>query len=338
MRWQPTASLAALQARAKLNQHIRQFFAERNVLEVETPLLCQAAGTDLNLHPFVAHYQPYPAAPSAARYLQTSPEFAMKRLLAAGSGAIYQLGKAFRNGDSGQKHNPEFTMLEWYRPGFSLAQLMDEVEALVNTALVSTALIGTALMSTALSWPANRPFQRLSYRALFQQHFGFDPHTVSLSNVQAAVLAHITVAASALSSRAVCLDLLYGHVIEPRLIEPVFIYDYPAEQAALARIDTDAQGQHVALRFELVMQGMELANGYDELCDADEQARRFTADTQQRQQQGLPNITPDQRFLAALASGLPACAGVALGVDRLLMLQLGTQDIADVLTFPHASA
>jgi elongation factor P--(R)-beta-lysine ligase len=322
MSWQPTASLAALQARAKLNQHIRQFFAERHVLEVETPLLCQASGTDLNLHPFVAHYVPYPGAQGAARYLQTSPEFAMKRLLAAGSGAIYQLGKAFRNGDSGQKHNPEFTMLEWYRPGFSLVQLMDEVESLVSTALCSSTL----------------PFQRLSYRALFQQRFGFDPHTVSLAELQSVVLAHISLAAAVLNSRTVCLDLLYGHVIEPTLLEPVFIYDYPAAQAALARIDTDAQGQAVALRFELVMQGMELANGYDELCDAQEQARRFAADTQERQHQGLPAITHDQHLLAALAAGLPACAGVALGVDRLLMLQLGTREIADVLTFSHASA
>jgi elongation factor P--(R)-beta-lysine ligase len=322
MQWQPTASLAMQAARAALNARLRRFFAERGVHEVETPLLCHASGTDPNLQPITAVYQDFPQAASQTLYLQTSPEFAMKRLLAAGSGPIFQLCKAFRNGESGGRHNPEFTVLEWYRPGFSLAQLMDEVEALVLSVLPS--------LSTAV--------ERVNYRQLFQQRLAIDPHTVPLAELRALTLQQVPVAASVLNSRAVCLDLLYGHVIEPTLLTPVFIYHYPAEQAALAKVVNDELGQPVALRFELVVQGMELANGYDELLDAAEQARRCAADQQLRQQQQLPLIAADQRLLAALAAGLPACAGVALGVDRLLMLQTGAKHIDDVLTFPLARA
>jgi lysyl-tRNA synthetase class 2 len=274
------------------------------------------------LHPITAAYQSYPHAQSQTLYLQTSPEFAMKRLLAAGSGAIFQLCKAFRNGESGGRHNPEFTMLEWYRPGFSLAQLMEEVEALVQSVLPNTV----------------SAVQRLSYRQLFQQALNIDPHTLALGQLQKLTLERVPVSPADAASRAVCLDLLYGHVIEPTLHAPVFVYHYPAEQAALARVVNDEQGQPVALRFELVMQGMELANGYDELIDAAEQARRFTADRQLRQQQQLPSIAADERLLAALTAGIPACAGVALGVDRLLMLQTGAKHIDEVLTFPLACA
>ncbi len=315
--WQPTASKAMLAARAAVNAQIRSFFAARGVLEVDTPLLCHASGTDPNLHPVTAGYQSHPQAHPQTLYLQTSPEFAMKRLLAAGSGAIFQLCKAFRNGESGSRHNPEFTMLEWYRPGFTLTQLMDEVEALVKSVL-----------------PPGSAVQRLSYRQLFQQALAIDPHTLPLVQLQALTLQRVPVSPTVLGSRAACLDLLYGHVIEPTLQAPVFIYHYPAAQAALARVVNDELGQPVALRFELVMQGMELANGYDELVDAAEQARRFAADQQARQQQQLPAIAIDQRLLAALQAGMPACAGVALGVDRLLMLQTGAIHIDDVLAFP----
>jgi lysyl-tRNA synthetase class 2 len=318
MQWQPTASTALLAARAALNSQIRSFFASRGVLEVETPLLSHTSGTDPNLHPITAAYRPYPQAAAQTLYLQTSPEFAMKRLLAAGSGPIYQLCKAFRDGESGGRHNPEFTMLEWYRPGFTLAQLMDEVEALVRFAL-----------------PSAPPMQRVSYRALFQQAFTIDPHSVAFDVLKALTLQHVSVDATALTSRASCLDLLYGHAIEPTLLEPVFVYHYPADQAALARVTTDEQGQLVALRFELVMGGMELANGYDELCDAVEQAKRFAADRAQRQQQQLPDIAADTRLIDAMQHGLPDCAGVALGVDRLLMLQTGATHIEDVVAFPH---
>lgn len=317
--WQPTATVSTLAARAALNRRIRSFFAARGVLEVETPQLCHHSGTDIHLHPVTAAYQPYPQAASQTLYLQTSPEFAMKRLLAAGSGAIYQLCKAFRNGERGERHNPEFTMLEWYRPGFSLEQLMDEVEALV-------------LDSLQLS--TEPPIRRLSYQQLFVEGLGIDPHRIGMEELTALTIAKVGVQATMLDSRATCLDLLYGHLLEPALIEPVFIYHYPAEQAALARVVNDESGQGVALRFELVMRGMEIANGYDELCDAAEQARRFDTDRASRQRQQLPDIAADQRLLDAMAHGLPVCAGVALGVDRLLMLKTGAHSIDDVLTFP----
>lgn len=319
IRWQPATSPDLLVARARLNRTIRAFFDARGVCEVETPLLSHTIGTDPNLHPVTATYQAHPQAPAATLYLQTSPEFAMKRLLAAGSGPIYQLCKAVRNGEQGAKHNPEFTMLEWYRPGFTLAQLMDEVEALAVAALGPLSC------------------ERVTYRNLFQRHLGIDPHTATLEQLHALVQRHIALH-KAEQHRDTLLELLYGHVIEPALQKPTFIYDYPASQAALARLAIDAQGQQVALRFELVINGMEIANGYDELSDAAEQQRRFSADLALRKQRGLPEYPADQRLLAALQHGFPACAGVALGVDRLLMLQTGARRIDDVLTFPHDRA
>lgn len=317
--WQSTASPARLQARARLNRTIRTFFEGRGVLEVETPLLSHAIGTDPNLHPVTASYQAHPHAISETLYLQTSPEFAMKRLLAAGSGPIYQLCKAIRNGESGASHNPEFTMLEWYRPGFSLLQLMDEVEALV------VAVLGTQSCA------------RLSYRDVFLRYLSVDPHTATSAELADLTRRHIELH-KAESHRDTLLELLYCQVIEPELQEPVFIFDYPASQAALARISLDTKGQQVAQRFELVMNGMEIANGYDELADPAEQQRRFTADQALRRQRGLPVYPADERLLAALTHGLPACAGVALGVDRLLMLQTGARNIAEVLAFPHGMA
>lgn len=317
--WQPAASLQMLQARARLNQQIRAFFHDRQVLEVETPLLCHAIGTDPNLVPIAALYQSSPGALEQTLYLQTSPEFAMKRLLASGSGPIFQLCKAFRNGELGARHNPEFSMLEWYRPGFSLAQLMDEVEALVHTVLGAQTCL------------------RLSYRELFQRYLGIDPHATATAALAALAAAHMDVR-NIESSRDTWLELLYSHVIEPQLRQAVFIYDYPASQAALARVLPDKEGRGVAQRFELVISGMEIANGYDELVDAGEQKMRFTADQHRRRKQGLPVYDADQRLLAALAHGMPASAGVALGVDRLLMLQAGAATITDVLAFPHERA
>ncbi|MDY6982823.1 MAG: EF-P lysine aminoacylase EpmA [Pseudomonadota bacterium] len=317
--WLPTASPELLQARAHLNRTLRAFFDARGVLEVETPLLSHAIGTDPNLHPVTANYQPHPHAPAQTLYLQTSPEFAMKRLLAAGSGPIYQLCKAVRNGESGTRHNPEFTMLEWYRPGFTLAQLMDEVEALV------VAVLGP------------RAFTRLTYRELFQQQLGIDPHAIGDAELQALVAKHIDLHQPE-THRDTLLELLYNQVVEPALQEAVFIHEYPATQAALARITQDARGRAVALRFELVIGGMEIANGYDELADAAEQQKRFNADQALRRARGLPEFPVDARLLAALQHGMPACAGVALGVDRLLMLQCGARDISGVLNFPHSRA
>jgi len=317
--WQPSASPALWQARAALNRQIREFFSVRGVVEVETPLLAQGIGTDANLHPISAQYQPHPYAANSTLYLQTSPEFAMKRLLAAGSGAIFQLCKAFRNGEYGRRHNPEFTMLEWYRPGFTLSQLMDEVEALV------VLVLGCA------------PCTRVTYRELFQQHLGLDPHTAELATL-VQVAREQAGAAFGEAPRDTWLDLLYSQLIEPRLHAPVFIHDYPASQAALGRIAPDIAGMPVAQRFELVIAGMEIANGYDELTDAAEQQRRFDRDLQLRRELGLPALPADMRLVAALHSGLPACAGVALGVDRLLMLQTGLDSIDAVLTFPHPRA
>lgn len=317
--WRPTASPDLLQARARLNHTLRAFFAARSILEVETPLLSHAIGSDPNLHPVTAFYQAHPHAVAETLYLQTSPEFAMKRLLAAGSGPIYQLCKALRNGEEGSKHNPEFTMLEWYRPGFTLVQLMDEVEALVGAALGAQSC------------------QRLTYREVFLRYVAVDPHTATLAELATLVQRTINLH-KAEADRDTLLELLYSHVIEPALVEPVFIFDYPASQAALARISTDTKGQQVAQRFELVIKGMEIANGYDELVDANEQQRRFGVDQAQRRARGLPAYPIDERLLAALAQGLPPCAGVAMGVDRLLMLLTGARTIAEVLAFPHPDA
>jgi lysyl-tRNA synthetase class 2 len=317
--WRPTASPDLLQARARLNRTLRAFFEARGVLEVETPLLSHAIGTDPNLHPVTASYQAHPRAAADTLYLQTSPEFAMKRLLAAGSGPIYQLCKAVRNGEQGARHNPEFTMLEWYRPGFSLAQLMDEVEALVSAALGKVACT------------------RLTYRDLFRQQLGIDPHSATVEALAALTQKHVELNQRE-TQRETLLDLLYSQVIEPRLQEATFIHDYPASMAALARVTCDATGTRVAQRFELVICGMEIANGYDELVDAAEQQQRFTADQELRRQRGQAQYPVDQRLLAAMTQGLPACAGVALGVDRLLMLQAGVSDISAVLAFPHDRA
>ncbi|HEY0960759.1 MAG TPA: EF-P lysine aminoacylase EpmA [Pseudomonadales bacterium] len=317
--WQPTASLELIRARASLNRMLRAFFEARGVLEVDTPLLSHTIGTDPNLHPVTAAYEPYPRGPAETLYLQTSPEFAMKRLLAAGSGPIYQLGKAVRSGEQGSRHNPEFTMLEWYRPGFSLAQLMDEVEALVAEVL------------------GMQRCERLTYHDLFQRELGIDPHAIADADLQGLVARHIELH-RAETHRDTLLELLYNQVIEPALQQPTFIHDYPATQAALARIARDAHGRSVALRFELVIGGMEIANGYDELADAAEQQRRFTADRALRHARDLPEYPVDTRLLAALQHGMPPCAGVALGVDRLLMLQSGARTIADVLAFAHPRA
>lgn len=317
--WQPGASLAVLRERARLNAAIRSFFAARGVLEVETPLLCSAAATDLHLSSFVV---PDPAdAKFPSRYLQTSPEFAMKRLLAAGSGPVYQLCKAFRAGDAGQRHNPEFTILEWYRPGFTLLQLMDETEALLGTTLGGQHPFGRA--------------ERTTYRALFEARFGVNPHAVDIDTLRALVARETSFDDAAALDSPACLDLLFATGIEPGLGHgaPVFVFDFPAAQAALARVETDGAGDRVARRCEVYLQGMELANGYDELVDAAEQRRRFEADNAARRAAGLPEVPVDERLLAAMAAGLPPCAGIALGVDRLLMVLMGLAKVDQAVSF-----
>ncbi len=308
--WQPGSNIETMRTRAHLNRCIRDFFALREVMEVEVPLLATATVTDPHIASIPANLD------GQSVFLQTSPEFFMKRLLCAGSGAIYSLGKAFRAGESGGRHNPEFTMLEWYRPGFDDVQLMGEVESLIKGVL-----------------PELTDTRSISYRDLFKRFLSIDPHTVSLAELQRLGQVHCRVDWRD-DHRDTWLDLLMTHVIEPQLGEGlVFVYDYPESQAALARIEPDASGQRVAKRFEAYVAGMELANGYWELTDATEQARRFDVDAQHRIVLGLENFPKDRKLLAALASGMPDTAGVALGVDRLLMLMSGVRSIDQVLNF-----
>jgi lysyl-tRNA synthetase class 2 len=321
--WQPTAALEVLKLRARLLERLRAFFSERGVLEVETPILSTAAVTDPMLASLATRYTGPRFPRGQAFYLHTSPEFPMKRLLAAGSGSIYQICKVFRDGEAGRLHNPEFTMLEWYRVGFDHHRLMDETDELV-----------TRLLAPTMSLDAP---ERLSYREAFQRHAGLDPHTASTGDFTAVAKAHnIGVAPELLTQNdlAVWRDLLLTHVVEPMLGQGrlAFIYDYPASQASLARIQPG--DPPLAARFELYLNGIELANGFHELADADEQRTRFERQLHARMACGQPVVPMDERLLAALAQGLPDCAGVALGFDRLVMLAADARTIAEVLAFP----
>ncbi len=324
--WQPRATLENLRLRARVLADVRHFFAVREVLEVETPLLYPATATDPHLHSFATRYTG-PGAPESVGgrtlYLQTSPEFAMKRLLAAGSGPIYQLGKAFRDGEAGRRHNPEFTLLEWYRPGFTLADLMAEVDALVRQVVGASFILGAT--------------QYLSYADAFIRYVDINPHTASNSDLLQCATRHGIVPPPGLTQEwDGWLDLLLTHLIEPQLglDAPLFLFDYPPSQAALARIRPG--NPVVAERFELYIAGMELANGYNELGDAAEQRGRFEADGAKRQGAGLPVSPLDERLLSALEAGLPECCGVALGIDRLIMLVAGESTIDDITAFPLA--
>jgi len=322
--WRPSASLEALYARAQLLNDLRMFFAERDVLEVETPIASRAGVTAPYLDNFTTQYVGPLAPQGLPLYLQTSPEYAMKRLLAAGSGCIYQLSKVFRNGEAGRWHNPEFTMLEWYRLGFDHHQLMAEVDDLVQQVL------GT------------EPARCFSYNEIFRRYLDINPHQVSIAELQAcAERAGVAYPLSmSQNNKDEWLQLLMTHVIEPQLgfdNIPVFITEFPASQASLARVQ-EVDGVWVGERFELYVEGVELANGFHELTDVSEQRARFDADNRQREQLGLPLVVIDEALLGALAHGLPACAGVALGFDRLLMLQQGFEDISLAISFPMLRA
>lgn len=299
---------------------IRAFFAARGVLEVETPVLAHHAATDPQLHSLNTWRTGPGAADGERLYLQTSPEFAMKRLLCAGSGPIYQISRVFRDGERGRMHNPEFTLIEWYRPGFDHHRLMDETAALVCE------LLGLPPES-----------DRLSYGALFRERLGIDPHAATMDELAACAAQRGLDLAGAALTRDGWLDLLLSHLIQPGLgaERPAFVYDYPASQAALARLRGEEGGVEppVGERFELYFRGIELANGYHELGDAEEQRARFERDNTLRHAAGLLPVAPDERLLAALAHGLPACAGVALGFDRLVMLAAGVADIAEAIAF-----
>jgi lysyl-tRNA synthetase class 2 len=305
--WQPTATRAALERRAELLAATRRFFAERKVLEVDTPIMVNAPVTDVHIHSAEVRLRRHGGD---RMFLHTSPEFAMKRLLAAGSGDIYQICHVVRGRERGRMHNAEFTLIEWYRLGFSMHQLIDEVEGLV------TALLGPA------------PSERLTYRDAFLRELSLDPFTASQEALaQAAGFERP-------ASRDELLDLLMGAHIGPKLGrgQLTFIHGYPASQAALARLNPDDPA--TALRFELYKEGIELANGFHELASAAQQRARFEQDREERKRSGLPAHAPDERLLAALEAGLPECSGVALGFDRLLMLATGASHIDEVLAFP----
>lgn len=304
-----------LRKRAELLVTARLFFATRGVLEVNTPVLAPAGSTDPLLDSFTTQLNGG-SAPSQYLYLQTSPEFYMKRLLAAGSGAIYQLAPCFRNGELSQRHNPEFLMLEWYRPAWTLAELEAECCALVDD------LLGAA------------PYTRLTYKQAFIDFVGLDPFAASLENLRQACVTASSINAQALD-RDGCLDLLLSHELEPALknLGRVIVYEFPASQAALAQVHHDASGNKVASRFELYVDGLELANAYQELTSASEQAARFAADNQQRVALGKPEVVVDVKLLEALQQGLPECSGIALGFDRLIMLACGAASLDEVQTF-----
>ncbi|MFT6779395.1 MAG: lysyl-tRNA synthetase class 2 [Paraglaciecola sp.] len=319
--WRPSASIEVLKQRALVLQKIRQFFLERDVLEVDTPALSHATVTDQHLHSFSTQFN-HPFIPQAnTLYLQTSPEFAMKRLLSAGSGAIYQICKSFRNEEAGRFHNPEFTMLEWYRPGFDHLQLMTEIDELIQI------IVGCDIA------------ERVTYQNIFKQHLGCCPLTASLNDIKvlASRYGYAELAANE-TDKDTLLMLLFSQHVEPKIgqTRPCFVTDFPASQAALAKLSpTNAL---VAERFELYFQGIELANGFHELTDGPEQLRRFEQDNAKRQSMGLGIMPIDKNFIAAINYGLPACAGVALGVDRLLMLTLSCSEIDQVIAFENSRA
>jgi len=311
------AAVEAIRLRARLYRVIRQFFAERGVIEVETAVMSAAANTDPNIESFSTRFSGHVDAGASQRWLRTSSEFAQKRLLAGGVGDCYELGRVFRNGEAGRRHNPEFTMLEWYRVGWDHRKLIDETIALIQSAL---ALVGTkAGVCTT------------TYRDLFIGTVGMDPLTADDQDLRGA-LQGVRVSDEGLG-RDDWLDLLLTHRIQPALPAGriTVVYDYPASQCALARIR--AEDPPVAERFELYVGQHELANGYHELTDATEQRARFERDNGRRRSRGLVELPLDENLLNAL-TGMPDCAGVALGIERLLMAMVGSDDIRNVLAFP----
>ncbi len=308
MPWKPSATLETIHKRAQIYQQIRNFFCDRDVLEIDTPLLSKATNTDTQIASIQAFNQ------GKTLYLQTSPEFAMKRLLAAGSGSIYQICHAFREAETGRRHNAEFTLLEWYRVGYDYRALMDEVETLIDT----------------LSGQENR-YTRVSYRDLLIEHASVDITSIQLPILRERSRDLVPGTDTDYLDFDQCLDLLLSMVVAPRMKGYVFVYDYPISQASLARVSV--KNPSVAERFELFHDDLELANGFSELTDAKIQRSRFENDNNLRAAKGLPRLPVDEHLLAALESAMPDCAGVALGLDRLLMVLLGLDSIDQAITF-----
>lgn len=315
----PTASLETLKLRADLLRRLRAFFDGRGFLEVETPLLSADTVIDRHLDPLPVTLFVDPADPTVGRtmWLQTSPEFAMKRLLAAGATAIYQLTRSFRGGESGSLHNPEFTIVEWYRVG----DAMDKGMLLLAKLAEETLEAG--------------PAERLTYRDAFLAHTGVDPHTATCEQLADAARKHQLSPPAGLVSddRDGWLDLLLVELVEPHLGQkaPTILYDYPANQAALACVRDD--DPPVAERFELYVRGIELANGYHELVDPEILRQRNRATNRQRADEGKYTLPEESRLLTAMEHGLPSCTGVALGFDRLVMLAAGVADISQAMAF-----
>jgi len=308
MQWEPSATLETIHKRAQIYQQIRNFFYARDFLEVDTPLLSKTTNTDAQIASIQAFNQ------GLTLYLQTSPEFAMKRLVAAGSGSIYQICHAFREAETGRRHNAEFTLLEWYRVGYDYRALMDEVETLIDT----------------LSGRANR-FTRVCYRDLLIEHTNVDIASIRLPKLRERSRDLVPGTDTEDLDLDQCLDLLLSMVVAPRLKGYVFVYDYPISQAALARVSDG--NPSVAERFELFHDDLELANGFSELTDAKIQRHRFENDNNLRESKGLPRLPVDEHLLTALESAMPDCAGVALGLDRLLMVLLGLDSIDQAISF-----
>ena len=320
--FQPTCDLNAIRSRAKMYAQIRQFFLERDVLEVETPILSQAGVTDVYLASVQA--QRHIQGKKQTHYLQTSPEFAMKRLLASGSGPIYQICKVFRDDEHGRKHNSEFTMLEWYRLGMSLKELMFEVTDLLNLTLKHR-------------FGEVRPMV-LSYKHAFIERLELNPLQASVKELKDCCN-RVGLNLDLGDDRLGYIDLLFSHFVEPSLgfDAPVFLTDFPPELASLAKTKQDEDGELVAARFELYIDGLELANAYDELIDAQVLRSRFEADNMERQKLGLHIMPLDENLLAALPK-MPECSGIALGVDRLLMIATEQMKLEKVITFPATIA
>ncbi len=311
--WRPTADQRARQLRAQVNHTVRAFFAHRQVLEVETPVLLSAVNPDPAIEPLAA----------AERYfLRTSPEFPLKRLLCAGSGPVYELGRVFRAGEAGRRHHQEFTMLEWYQPGYELDQLMTEVAELINEVL-------TACQSSPLPTAWRR------HRDMIDELLG-QPLPAALADLQQCCvsLARMDQHSAAAMDRSQCIDLLFSIAGDGLPLDQItFITHFPACQAALARLDP--ADPELALRFEAFAGGMELANGYDELADADVLEQRLQADNRRRRDGGQQPLPLDQALLDGQRHGLPACCGVSVGIDRLLMLAGGFDHIQQVINFPE---